>query len=111
MDSGGTKLDGNGAVAPAEDALVVHLAGQLEAVASEERELRRLLVSAHEQVTARDEEIRRLLSDLARERAERERCLHEATIALARVNEMRATRVWRLATSFWRVRNLLRPRP
>ena len=51
-------------------------------MASEERELRRLLVSAHEQVTARDEEIRRLLSDLARERAERERCLHEATLTV-----------------------------
>ncbi len=94
----------------AEQAMVTRLSAQVEALASSERELRRLLNEAHGQVAARDEEVRRLLSELARGREERDRALAEATLAYGQLAELRATRLYRAARLWWRVRHRLRSR-
>lgn len=73
-------------------------------------EAERLLADAHAQVGARDEEIRGLLRELARERAERERVLKEATQAHAQLAELRATRLYRAGRLWWGLRHRLRSR-
>ena len=73
-------------------------------------ELQRLLAGAHAQVGARDEEIRGLLRELARERAERDRALEEATQAHAQLAELRATRLYRAGRIWWGLRHRLRSR-
>ncbi len=94
----------------AEQAMLTRLSAQVEALASSERELRRLLNGAHGQVAARDEEVRRLLAELARGREERDRAVAEATLAYGQLAELRATRVYRAALLWWRVRHRLRSR-
>jgi hypothetical protein len=93
----------------AEQAMVTRLSAQVEALASSERELRRLLNGAHGQVAARDEEVSRLLGELARGR-ERDRAVAEATLAYGQLAELRATRLYRAARLWWRVRHRLRSR-
>jgi chromosome segregation ATPase len=88
-------------------ALIAELGGRVEALASSERELHRLLNEAHAQVGARDAEIARLLQELSETRTEHARVLREATFAHGQIAEMRRTRVWRAGRLWWSVRDRL----
>jgi hypothetical protein len=90
--------------------LVDELAGRVETLASSERELRRLLAEAHEQIAGRDEEIDRLSQALDYTQTERDRLWYEATTAHARVRQITATRLWRVGTLYWRLRDAYRRR-
>jgi hypothetical protein len=72
------------------EASVDELRAQLAAATRREAELRELLADAHDQLTQRDEELAR------------------SALNHRRVEEMRATRVWRLGEGWWRTRDRIK---
>jgi len=74
------------------DGEVQTLRERLAAAQSREAELRQLLADAHVALAQRDEELVR------------------SALAHRRLEEMRQTRIWRLGTAYWRVRDRVRDR-
>lgn len=72
------------------DGEVQTLRERLAAAQSREAELRQLLADAHVALAQRDEELVR------------------SALAHRRVEEMRQTKIWRLGTVYWRVRDRVR---
>lgn len=71
---------------------LAQLQAELAAVKRSEAELRALLADAHDQLAQRDEELVR------------------SALAHRRVDDMRQTRVWRMATAYWGARDRARAR-
>jgi hypothetical protein len=74
------------------DGDVQQLRERLAAAQSREAELRELLAEAHVALAQRDEELVR------------------SALAHRRVEEMRQTKIWRLGTRYWRLRDGVRDR-
>lgn len=74
------------------DGEVQQLRERLAAAQSREAELRELLAEAHVALAQRDEELVR------------------SALAHRRVEQMRQTKIWRLGTRYWRLRDAVRDR-
>ena len=80
---------------PDQDSDIEALQAELAAARATEAELRQLLAVAHDQLAQRDEEMV-------------QEVVWRSQLAQRRVEEMRRTRVWRVASAWWGTRDRVR---